>query len=140
MTLGCEMKSIDKDEPAVRGGFTLIEILIALAIFSIGILAIASLQIKSINLNAAARMQSEATVAAVDCMERLVSLPYEHPDLDESSGIQQTQAGPNGEYKVFWQVQDEAPISWCKTISVWVTSGNPNAKPVRINFIKGPEW
>ena len=84
------MKSIEKNKPAVRGGFTLIEILIALAIFSIGILAIASLQIKSINLNAAARMQSEATVAAVDCMERLLSLPYEHPDLDESSGIQQT--------------------------------------------------
>ena len=134
------LKLTGKDTATAVGGFTLIEIMIAVAIFSIGILAIASLQIKSINSNAAARMQSEATVAAVDCMERLLSLPYEHPDLDESSGIQQTQAGPNGEYKVFWQVQDEAPISWCKTISVWVTSGNPNAKPVRINFIKGPEW
>lgn len=137
MTIPSLMESTEMDNSAAWSGFTLIEILIALAIFAIGILAIASLQIKSINTNAAARMQSEATVAAVDCMERLLSLPYEHPDLDESSGIQQTQVGV---YTVFWSVTDESPISWCKTISVWVTADNPNAKEVRINFIRGPEW
>lgn len=139
MTLKCPKLS-GKNTAAAFRGFTLIEVMIAVAIFSIGILAIAGLQIKSINSNAAARMQSEATVAAVDCMERLMSLPYEHPDLDESSGTQQTQAGPNGEYTVFWSVTDESPISWCKTISVWVTADNPNAKAVKLNFIRGPEW
>jgi type II secretion system protein I len=133
-------KPTDMDNSAACSGFTLIEVLIALAIFAIGILAIASLQIRSISSNAAARMQSEATVAAVDCMERLMSLPYEHHDLDESSGIQQTQAGPNGEYTVFWSITDESPISWCKTISVWVTADNPNAREVRLSFIRGPEW
>ena len=125
------------DDPKTSGGFTLIEVLIAISIFAVGILAIAGMQIKSINLNSAARMQTEATTAAVDCMERLLSLPYEHPDLDESSGTQQTQVGA---YTVFWQITDESPISWCKTISVWVTADNPNAKDVRINFIRGPEW
>jgi type IV pilus assembly protein PilV len=137
MTILRLRKPTNKENSAVCGGFTLIEVLIAVAIFAIGILAVASLQIKSINSNAAARMQSEATVAAVDCMERLLSLPYEHPDLDESSGTQQTQVGV---YRVFWSVTDESPISWCKTISVWVTADNPNAKEVRINFIRGPEW
>ena len=125
------------DDPINREGFTLIEVLIAISIFAVGILAIAGMQIKSINLKSAARMQTEATTAAVDCMERLLSLPYEHPDLDESSGTQQTQVGA---YTVFWQITDESPISWCKTISVWVTADNPNAKDVRINFIRGPEW
>jgi len=127
----------DKNTAAASGGFSLIEVLIALAIFAIGILAIAGLQIKSINLNSAARMQSEATTAAVDCMERLMSLPYEHPDLDESTGTQQYQEGA---YTVFWSITDESPISWCKTIAVWVTADNPHAREVRINFIRGPEW
>ena len=118
-------------------GFTLIEVLIALAIFAIGILAIAGLQIRSINLNSSARMQSEATIVAVDVMERLASLPYEHPELDETSGPQQNQVGV---YTVFWQITDESPINWCKTITVWVTADNPNAREVRINFIRGPEW
>ena len=126
----------DKDTTAASAGFTLIEVLIAVAIFAIGILAIAGLQIKSINLNSSTRLQSEATTAAVDRMERLMSLPYEHPELDESTGTQQSQVGA---YTVFWEITDESPISWCKTIAVWVTSDNPHAREVRINFIRGPE-
>ena len=118
-------------------GYTLIEVLIAMAIFAIGILAIAGLQIRAINLNSSSRMQSEATTVAVDVMERLMSLPYEHPQLDEGSGVQQRQVGA---YTAFWQITDESPVSWCKTITVWVTADNPNAKEVRINFIRGPEW
>jgi prepilin-type N-terminal cleavage/methylation domain-containing protein len=125
------------DDPNACRGFTLIEVLIALVIFAVGILAIASMQIKSISLNSAARMQTEATTAAVDRMERLLSLPYEHPDLVETELPQQDQAGA---YTVFWLVTDESPISWCKTIAVWVTANNPHARAVRINFIRGPEW
>ena len=136
MTLRCLNITDERTAEACRG-FTLIEVLIAMAIFAIGILAIAGLQIRSINSNAAARMQSEATTVAVDVMERLMSLPYEHSELDAGSGIKQSQVGA---YTVSWQVTDETPISWCKTIAVWVTVGNANANEVRINFIRGPEW
>jgi type IV pilus assembly protein PilV len=136
MTLQCLNLTDEQTAEACRG-FTLIEVVIAVAVFAIGILAIAGLQIRSINLNSSARMQSEATTVAVDVLERLMSLPYEHPDLDESTGLQQSQVGA---YTVFWQITDESPISWCKTIAVWVTADSPNAKEVRINFIRGPEW
>ncbi len=136
MILHC-LKIPKHRNPDACRGFTLIEVLMALAIFAIGILAIASLQIRSINMNAAARMQSEATIVAVDVMERLMGLPYEHEQLDESTGVQQSQVGV---YTAFWQITDEAPVSWCKTIAVWVTADNPNAREVRINFIRGPEW
>jgi len=126
----------EKPAEACRG-FTIMEVLIAMAIFAIGILAIAGMQIRSINGNTAARIQSESTTIATDTLERLASLPYDHPELEESAGILQEQVGP---YTVFWQITDEAPISWCKTISVWVTADNPNAEAVRINFIRGPEW
>jgi type IV pilus modification protein PilV len=136
MTLQCLNLTDEQTAEACRG-FTLIEVVIAVAIFSIGILAIAGLQIRSINLNSSARMQSEATTVAVDVLERLMSLPYEHPQLDESTGLQQDQVGA---YTVFWQITADSPISWCKTIAVWVTADSPNAKEVRINFIRGPEW
>ncbi len=136
MRLKCLMLT-DRETAEACRGFTLIEVLIAMAIFAIGILAIAGLQIRSINLNSSARMQSEATIVAVDVMERLASLPYDHPDLDESSGTQQNQVGA---YTVFWQIDNDSPISWCKTIAVWVTADNPNAGEVRINFIRGSEW
>jgi len=40
-------------------GYTLIEVLIAMAIFAIGFLALASIQIKSITQNASARIDSD---------------------------------------------------------------------------------
>jgi len=130
------LKIADKQTDDACRGFTLLEVLIAVSIFAIGILAIAGLQIRSVNLNSAARMQSEATTVAVDVMERLMSLPYEHPELDDGAGVQQRQVGT---YTAFWQIDDDEPISWCKTISVWVTANNPRARPVRINFIRGAE-
>jgi type IV pilus modification protein PilV len=81
-------------------GFTLIEVLISLAIFSIGILAVAGMQIQSVNLNAKARMQTEATNLAVECLERLKMLPYDDPDLDEAANPHQEQSGS---YTVQWK-------------------------------------
>jgi type IV pilus modification protein PilV len=61
-------------------GFTLIEVLIAMAIFAIGVLAVTSMQMRSISLNTSARLQTEASTLAVDWMERLLVLPYDDSD------------------------------------------------------------
>ena len=53
-----------------NSGFTLIEVLIALAIFAIGILALTSLQAVYIGGNSSARMQTEATTLAAQWLER----------------------------------------------------------------------
>ena len=113
-------------------GFTLIEVLIALAIFSIGILAVASMQIQSINLNASAQMQSEATTLAVEWLERLKMLPYDHTDLDEGNNPHQDQFGS---YTIVWEVTEALDLP-TKRISVTVVNANPNAKDVRISTIK----
>jgi type IV pilus modification protein PilV len=115
-------------------GFTLIEIVIALAIFSIGILAIASVQMSSINGNSSARMQTEATTLAVERLERLIALPYDHADLDESNNPHQA---TSGSYTIVWRVSEDVPIPSTKTIIVTVTADNPNARDVSLNFIKG---
>ena len=53
-------------------GFTLIEVLIAVAIFSIGILAVGSMQIGSTGRNTGARISTEASIWSRDQVESLM--------------------------------------------------------------------
>jgi len=115
-------------------GFTLLEVMISIAIFSIGILAIAGMQIASINGNASARMQTEATTLAVERLERLIALPYNHADLDPSNNPHQV---ASGSYTIVWDVSEDVPITFTKTIIITVTAANSNAKDVSLNFIRG---
>ncbi len=117
-------------------GFTLIEVMVAMAIFFIGFMAVAQMQIKSVGSNAAARMQTEATALAVDRLERLSYLAYDHADLDELTNPHQITAGA---YSVQWNVTDDIPINATKTVNITVTSANPNAKPVSLQFIKAQD-
>ena len=118
-------------------GFTLIEVLIAMAIFSIGILAIGSLQLISINSNASARMHTEGYTWVADRIEWLATLPYDDDDLTETvtDGVPH---GPvaEGTYAISWTVQDDTPVVGAKTIRVTVTGANPRARPLSINYIK----
>ncbi|HWR91027.1 MAG TPA: hypothetical protein VN300_01315, partial [Desulfobacterales bacterium] len=86
----------------------MVEVLIALAVFSIGILAVFAMQTTAINQNAAARMQSEATGVAVHTMERLAIAPFDHEDLSAATedNPHQQDVGP---YRVEWQVTTPAP-------------------------------
>jgi type IV pilus assembly protein PilV len=54
-------------------GFTLLEILIALLVLSIGLLGIASLQTRGQQFNTAAYLYTQATYLATDLMERMRS-------------------------------------------------------------------
>ena len=115
-------------------GFTLVEVMVAMAIFFIGFLAVAQMQIKSVGNNAAARMQTEATALAVDRLERLSYLAYDHADLDALTNPHQV---TDGAYSIEWEVFEDDPIpETTKRIEITVTAANPNAKPVSLQFIK----
>ena len=57
-------------------GFSIIECLISLSVFTIGILAVATLVLSSIGENASARRITEATALAEARLEQLVTQPY----------------------------------------------------------------
>ncbi|WDP90962.1 MAG: prepilin-type N-terminal cleavage/methylation domain-containing protein [Desulfobacter sp.] len=65
-----------------NSGFTLIEALIAMMVLSIGILALSTMQISSVEGNATANRLTIADTVAGDCYEHLLSLPYDHDSLD----------------------------------------------------------
>lgn len=52
-------------------GFTLIEVMLALVIFSIGLLGLATLQATSLQQNHGAYMQTQATYLAYDILDRM---------------------------------------------------------------------
>lgn len=71
-----------------RHGFTLIEVMIALAIFSIGILGIYSLQISAIKGNSTAGKRTQAISWAANRAEILLETPYaDIVDGQETQGI-----------------------------------------------------
>jgi prepilin-type N-terminal cleavage/methylation domain-containing protein len=75
------MSRIKKDS-----GFTLVEVLIALAILVIGLLGTLTLGITSINQNAYTRHLAQATTLAEEELENLLSLPYTHSSLTDTDG------------------------------------------------------
>ncbi|MGD8990557.1 MAG: prepilin-type N-terminal cleavage/methylation domain-containing protein [Desulfobacterales bacterium] len=73
----CKQASLSANQ-----GFTLIEVLIAIAIFSVGILAVASLQLVNSKNNTTANIMTQATMLARAQMEQL-----ENSDITTSSDL-----------------------------------------------------
>ena len=112
-------------------GFTLVEVLIAMAIFAVGILAVGALQINSANTNTGARIHTEESTWVVDQIERLMALDYNNADL--TAGDHAVVQGP---YTVQWSVTDNSPVMDVKRIAVTATGSHQRARTVTIEFIK----
>lgn len=98
-------------------GFTILEVLIAISVLSIGILAVASMQVSAMWSNNFASQQTEGTTLALDRMEKLMSLPYQDADL--SSGNHTDHNPPSG-YSVVWNVENDTPMTNTKRVIVTV--------------------
>jgi prepilin-type N-terminal cleavage/methylation domain-containing protein len=118
-----------------KRGFTLIEVMVAMAIFAVGILALAGLQTNYISGNAQARLKTEATALGGHVIEQLRSMPFDAPDLDPATNPHQPPAGSTGPYDVQWSVTDNTPVNNTKMVTVAVTPVNRNGRPVRLSTI-----
>lgn len=102
---------------ANKEGFSLIELMIALTIFAIGILALAQLQSSAIVYNSEARRYTEATIIAQSKMDEFRTIPFINID-DETENIDS--------YTITTTVT-VGPIDDTKSIDVvvsWVHKGN----------------
>ncbi len=69
-----------------ENGFTLVEILIAMTIFAIGILAVGAMQIAAIKENSFSNGLTEASTIAQDQVEQLIMEDFSNPDLVDVNG------------------------------------------------------
>jgi type IV pilus assembly protein PilV len=132
-------------------GFSLIEILIAITVFAIGILAVAGMQIAAIKGNSFANDLTKATTLAQDRMEELIGLSYADPLLDDTNGnshagIDDANATADhndsnnpvdGRYNISWNIAPDHPINNTKEIRVIMTWTDKGAqKRVSITSMK----
>lgn len=98
--------------PSLRAnhGFTLVEVMLALVIFGIGILSIVALQARNMAYNSSARRQTQGYAWAVDRVERLRALPYGHADLNVTGNphADSVKVDGNTMYSLKWMVTDNA--------------------------------
>jgi prepilin-type N-terminal cleavage/methylation domain-containing protein len=104
-------------------GFSLIEVVIAMAILSVGLLAIASMQISAIKVNSTARDMTERSTVAQDKLEKLVAMPYNDPNLDLASSPFPPETTATG-YTITWTVTDGPVAGKTKLINVTVVEGS----------------
>src|SRR5512143_1796011 len=84
-------------------GFSLIEVLIALAIFSIGILAVSSLQVSASMQSRNSSEITQASAIAFNQMEELMLRPFNHNDLSPALNPHLL---ASGKYRVQWNAID----------------------------------
>lgn len=92
-------------------GFSLIEILIAIAVLSIGMLGIAAMQTSAIKGNATANDLTQRTLSASNQMEYLLNIPFTDPDLVATATIPVIipRVLVVGDYTYSWTVTDSPP-------------------------------
>ena len=117
-------------------GFTLIEVLIVMAIFAIGILAVATMQVTSTKGNASARRMTEATALVENQIENLMRVPYDHADLDPAANTHVSTQGP---YTINWDVNegdlDGNGANDSKTVDVYVNWTYGGDRSVSMQYI-----
>jgi prepilin-type N-terminal cleavage/methylation domain-containing protein len=110
-----------------QNGLTLMEVMIALLIFTIGILAVAGMQISSLRSGAEAGRALYDTLAASIQLEEILSQPYDHPSLQDVDNGYNVGAPDHGPFilqpsgsTVEWEVQDGFPTLGSKRITVTI--------------------
>jgi len=119
------IKKSQKDQ-----GFTLIEVLIAISIFAVGLLAVATMQLSAINVNSTAGRITTRMTWAQDKIEELMALPYSDPWLEaagnppagnDSAGNTHQLSPTTDGYTISWTVTNDTPVPNTKLITVSVS-------------------
>ena len=133
-----------------QAGVTLVEAMIGLAIFAIGVIAVCGMQIAGTNGSSVARQYTEASTIGMDKIEELIALPFNtfdpaliNSDLVDTDGdgckgcaedspeylglfdatpatADHTDTDPSGRYTIYWNIADEDLSDYTKTVSVIV--------------------
>lgn len=126
---------LSKEKKASEAGLSLIDVMIAISIFSICALAVIALQTSAISGNAKARFISDEMVETEEKLEELMAMALIDPDnsdLSETSGTPHTDTNVEDGYNRVWSVTDVGDF---KQIEVTVSHQNDPERTATIQFL-----
>jgi len=119
-----------------KSGFTILEVLIGVSIFAVGMLGVTALLISSVNANSFSGKLTEASVLAANKLEELMNVPYgsaslldgdndtmgglHHATLATADGADEG-VGKNGIFNVYWNNAPNQPVTGSTTVGITVT-------------------
>lgn len=109
-------------------GFTLIEVMVALVVFAIGVLALgATIPLGSRRIVFAGQ-QTRGSAMAAEQAEEILEMPFSASDL--TAGTHNHAGNPlPGNYFVRWTVVDSMPVAGCKRIVITTAKGSLTSRP-----------
>ena len=105
------------DRSLQEAGFTMLEILIAIFILSIGLLGVASMQGYSLSADSFAYNVNQGTNLGQNKIEELVALSYNDPELSVST---HDETSDDGLYLITWVVTNGSSLADTKEINLTV--------------------
>ena len=132
-------------------GFSLIEVLVAITILTVGILVVSQMVVTGIQINAEEHQRMYARVVMARMFDYLTSLPYDHAfledidsdpnDLDDWTSSADftstyTDSVANFSYLIRWNVADNTPEANIKTVRVHTLWGPDYKKKLTTNLLK----
>ena len=127
------MTRMVRHRPISSRGFTLVEVLVAILILSIGLLAMVGMIGVAIQASAFSSKMSLATRSAQEKLEEIKSTPYANvtagSEAEDADGLTRS-----------WTVADDTPIVNTKTIQATVTwvDRKGNTRTVAFNMVISP--
>lgn len=109
-----------------KRGFSLLEVLLAMCILSVAMMALATLQSRGIRANDLANRTTQALALAQIKMEEYIHRSRtetfaEGTTDDPDNPINETESGGAGNFYRSWGFQDDTPVPNAQTITVTVT-------------------
>ena len=144
------MQEICEFDDNSQKGLTLIEVMLALTIFTIGILAVAGMQGVSMKTIGNAHRQTRQSVSAANLIERILTQPYDDPLLKDRDNGYELNVPDHGPYPINgspatieWEVQDDFPVNGTKRITVTVRptarGGAATLSPSTFQYVRASE-
>lgn len=138
-----------KPDRHTQAGMTLIEVMLALSIFSVGVLAVAGMQITSIKCHRIARAATQDAFAVSGQLELLSVMPFNHDWLTDCDGSYRKVQPDHGPYHrdsepvaIGWEVGAALPEQNAKRIAVIARRSQPgtNHRALIYEYIKAESY